>query len=52
MAAMMAVSLQQGKETTTARFTATDASEPEARDAKGDMIGATLLERESERRLW
>ncbi|KAJ5260077.1 hypothetical protein N7497_011105 [Penicillium chrysogenum] len=32
-----------GSETTTARFTATDASEPEARDAKGDMIGATIL---------
>ncbi|KAJ5471150.1 hypothetical protein N7530_008507 [Penicillium desertorum] len=32
-----------GPETTTARFTATDASEPEARDGKDDMTGATIL---------
>lgn len=35
--------LQQGKETTTARATATDASEAEVRDGKGDMTGATIL---------
>ncbi|KAJ5394366.1 uncharacterized protein N7487_012007 [Penicillium crustosum] len=34
--------LQQGKKTT-APVTDTDASEPEARDGKGDMTGATIL---------
>jgi len=34
--------LQQGKKTT-ALVTDTDASEPEARDGKDDMIGATIL---------